>query len=157
MSSRETCELPRSDTRQSTSCRVRRPRPTPFSSGVRTPFEKAGPRVPGVFLLPYGSNKFQSDTFGDDLFLVCLLKQPAHRLLPLAAVVERQVVHVHPDKPVYTLRVEASRKLNRVGGSLFPMIQSVLDAIADILRDLLHNFSPEIAFDDVAAERQDRK
>src|SRR5437870_3547317 len=102
----------------------------------------------------HGSNKFQSDTFGDDLFLVCLLKQPAHRLLPLAAVVERQVVHVHPDKPVYTLRVEASRKLNRVGGSLLAMIQTVLDAVADILRDPLHNFSPEIALDDVAAERQ---
>src|ERR1700683_2793063 len=66
----------------------------------------------------------------NDSSLVPHIKEPHHRLAPIRTVIERSLVHVHPDKAVSSLRIKIAGKLHRVGQSLFAMLERILNAVA---------------------------
>ena len=84
-----------------------------------------------------------------------LVEEQPDRLPPAVAVVERQVVHVHADEPVGLRLVEPAAELHRVLERLVAMVERVRDAVVQQPRDASRiALGPEIAPDDVAAERQ---
>ena len=80
--------------------------------------------------------------------------QPLEALAAALAVRQRQVVDVHADEGVGARAVEAAAELQRVLDRLLAVRQRVRDAVVQQLRDLGDHLRPEVAPDDVAAERQ---
>src|SRR5207253_343661 len=146
------CGLRQSDSSRSISCRVRPPRPVPSSSAVRTPDEGDGARVPAVFRQPL--DEFHDDLFGNDFLPVGFLQQLANGLPSFGSVVECEFVHVHADESIDVLRVQTPGELDRVRHRFFAMIQAILNAVADVLRDPFDQLRSQAALDDVAAKRQ---
>src|SRR5437773_10562126 len=81
-------------------------------------------------------------------------KDPADGLAALDAIVESEIIHIHSDEAIDLVYIQAAGKLNGVIRGFLTMIESVLDAFANILSDLLHHRAAEIALDDIAAERK---
>src|SRR6516162_9649837 len=90
-------------------------------------------------------DKFQCNAFRDNFLLVRFLEKLADRLPSFAAVIQREVVNVHPDKPVHPVRIEAARELDGVVHSFLTVIQAILDALADILADAIHELLSKLA------------
>src|SRR5207302_1119879 len=107
-----------------------------------------------IFVHSFTLDEFKFDRRWNDLLLMGLAEKTADRFAPLSAVVEREVVHVHADEAVGAAGIETPRKLHRIGQRFITMIEGVLNAFLNVLRNTLDRFFSEIALDDVAAKRQ---
>src|SRR5205085_2928129 len=90
----------------------------------------------------------------DETLLEGVRHQPLQAAASALAVRKREIVHVHADELVGPLFVEATAELLRVFDSLSPVRERVRDAIVQQLRYLADHLGPQVAPDDVAAERQ---
>src|SRR6266849_4176938 len=87
---------------------------------------------------------------GPDAFLE---EEPDCRPAALA-VIERPVIHVHPDERVSLASVEATRKAHRMVQSAVAVIEAVRDALPKMPRDFLLDVARHRLPNDVTAERK---
>src|SRR5688572_15549052 len=64
------------------------------------------------------------------------LQKPSYSLTPLVAVIQRPVVHVHPNELVGFAAIQAARVLHRVVQGILAMVEAIRDALPQLLRYL---------------------
>ena len=83
-----------------------------------------------------------------------LAQQPQHGRPSALAVVEREVVDVHPDERIGLLAIQAAAVLHRVRDGVGSVVEAVRDAVVKQTRQARDQLRTEVAADDVAAKRQ---
>src|SRR5512132_1945053 len=69
-------------------------------------------------------------------------------------MVERRVVHVHPDESVGIASVETARKTHRMIECALPVTEAVRDALSKMPRNFFLKIARHVLADDVPAKRQ---
>src|SRR5688572_23703971 len=97
-------------------------------------------------------NELHRHRASDDACFDSFVEKEADRLPPAIAVVERPVVHVHPDERVGLAPVEAASEAHRMIERILAVVESVRDAFAQMPRDFLLEVARHVLSDDVSAE-----
>src|SRR5678815_2499756 len=100
------------------------------------------------------SGKFEGDSGGHETLVEGLCEEAVERRSAAASIVERELIHVHPDESVGVLPVESAAELLGVVDGGGPVVQRMGNAVVQHLRDLAHEVRPEVPSNDVAAERE---
>src|SRR5271168_1801279 len=82
------------------------------------------------------------------------IEQPHHGLAPVWTIIQRPLVHIHPNEPVGGLRIEIAGELHGIGQSLFAMFQSILNAVAQCPVDSRYKLRAKRAADRVSPQWQ---
>src|SRR4051794_16926222 len=88
---------------------------------------------------PIGLHEFQFNFFRDNFLLIGFLKKLPHSLAAFAAVIERELVNVHSDESINPIGIQTAGELNGISHRFLAMIETVLDAVLDVLSDAFHH------------------
>src|SRR5436190_16509782 len=80
-------------------------------------------------------------------------QQTPDRLPTTIAIVQREVVDVHPDEAVGAFAIEAAPKLHRVIDGFLAMVETKRDAVVQEARERRDVLFTEVATDDIATQR----
>src|SRR5579862_523856 len=99
-------------------------------------------------------DELEFDGGRDDARRAGLAEKQPDGFPPAFAVVEREVVDVHPDEAIRERGVEVARPAHRMPDARRAIFKAVTDALAQYVRNLLAHGGGDGLADDVAPERE---
>src|ERR1017187_9103193 len=103
---------------------------------------------------PVSHHKFQFLPVRNQAALEGLAEKTANRFPALVAIIERPVVHIHPDEFVGQLAPHVARVLQGVLHRLGPMVEAELNARGENVGNFTARRQIEFLVNDIPAERQ---
>src|SRR5207248_8391665 len=106
-------------------------------------------------VLPYwsGVREFEMNRW-DEAGGFGIAEQTPDRGTATLTVIKREIVDIHADKTIGPRAIEAATKLHRVLHCLVSMLEAECNTVVQQPRQRIDVCGAQVAFDDVAAERQ---
>src|SRR5258707_14386196 len=86
--------------------------------------------------------------------LIPHVQQLPHRLSSIVAVIERALVHIHPDKLIGGLLIKIAGELHRILQRLLAIVQRILNTLLQRRAHAGHKLRAKLAADGVPTERK---